>query len=221
MALKEPNELLEVFDKALTRIRSTDPMSSADRRQIADELSEVYNYVSAASRKPSLANALHSMSAHDAKVAKQLEMERQTLREHQAFVKDNFDKAEQYLKAIQLGGYAAFFALWSIVGANLSTIWAALTGLLMLISVTSFVIWEICKSTILTFSLKRHASIGDGKLENFLKKRVLKLTQDKSAVVLLAQSRPKVWLVTFIPAIAAVGILLCQLLIVVSIRLFV
>lgn len=220
MALKEPKELLRVFDKALTKIRSADPMSPADRRQIADELSEVYNYVSAATRKPSLTNALHSMSAHDAKIAKQLEMERQTLRQHQEFVKDNFDKAEQYLKAIQLGGYAAFFALWSTVGMQLTAIWAALCGLLMLISVTAFVTWEVCKSAILVFSLKRNASLGEGRLESFLQKRVLTLTRDRPAVLLLAHSRPTVWLLTFIPAIAAVGILLCQLLVVVSSGLF-
>lgn len=220
MALKDPKELLRMFDKALIRIRGTDPMSPVDRRQIADELSEVFNYVSAVSQKPSLTNTLHSMSAQNSKVETQLAQERQTLREHQQFVTDNFDKAEQYLKAIQLGGYAAFFALWGIIGDRLNPKWAALAGLLMLISATAFVIWEVCKSTILAFSLKRHASIGGGRIESFLQTRMLKLTQEKPAVLLLAQSRPTVWLVTFIPAIAAVGILLCQLLVVVSSGLF-
>lgn len=220
MALKDPKELLRMFDKALTEIRGSDPMSTVDRRRIADELAEVYNYVSAVSQKPSLTNALHAMSARDSKLERQLAQERETLREHQQFVENNFDKAEQYLKAIQLGGYAAFFALWSIIGERLNPMWAAIAAILMLISATAFVIWEVCKSTILAFSLKRHASIGGGRIEEFLQSRMLKLTQEKSAVLVLAQSRATVWLVSIIPAIVAVGIMLCQLLTVVSSGLF-
>ena len=112
MTLKDPIELLRVFDIALTEIKGSSPLASSDRRRIADDLAEVYNYVSASIPKPSFTNAIYARSAHDAKQEIQLEQERELLRDHQQFVENNFDKAEQCLRSIQLYGYAAFFALW-------------------------------------------------------------------------------------------------------------
>lgn len=221
MALKAPKEILQVFNSALVQIRDTaHPLTPADRNKITEDLSKVYNYVSATIQKPSLTNALYASSAKNAKLEEQLAQERVMLREHQQFVETNFDKAEQYLRTIQLGGYAVFFALWSITGNRINSFWGALAVLLMLVSATAFVIWEVNKSITLSFFLKRHASIGGGKVEDFLKSRMAKLTPEKSVMLDLAQSRPMFLFVSIIPAIGAVSIMLCQLIAVVSRGLF-
>jgi hypothetical protein len=211
MAPKDPKELMRLFDDGIKRIRNSDQMSMADRQKIADDLSEVYNYLSAVTNTPSLIKAMHARSAQDSKLMNQLAQERETLRAHQEFVENNFDKAEQYLKAIQLGGYATFFALWSIIGGQIHSMWSNIAALLMLTSATSFVVWEVCKSTILAFSIKRHASISAGRLEEFLRSRMSRLVQEKSAVIALAKSRAMVWLVCVIPAVTSIGIMVWQL----------
>ena len=187
-------------------------MTPADCRRIADDLTDVYNYVSATTQKPSVINVLHANSARDAKLERQLTQEREALREHQQFVEDNFDKAEQYLRAIQLGGYGAFFGLWSITKDWLDPLWSSFAAILMIISGTTFVTWEISKGSILAFALRRHAAISAGKLEQFIKSRMIKLTQEKSARSILAESRATVWLLSVFPAVAAIGIMLWQLL---------
>ena len=67
MTLKDPMELLGVFNTALTEIRGSSPLNSSDRQRIADGLVEVYSYVSASNGKPSFTNAIYARSAHDAK----------------------------------------------------------------------------------------------------------------------------------------------------------
>jgi hypothetical protein len=219
MPLKAPDDLLGVLNNAINYILSDNPLNPAARRRIADNLAEVCNYVSASSRKPSLINAVHIISAQNAQVAaqnaaieKQLEADREVLHKHQRFVENSFDKAEQYFKAIQLGGYAAFFALWSLTKEWLHPMWASIAAVLMIISVSTFVIWEVYKSTLLALILKRDASLGTGKLEDFITTRMSKLLDDRSGILAMTRSRATVWVVSVLSAAVGTGVLLWQLL---------
>ena len=210
MSLKEPSELLRIFNSGLERLRSESDLNLHEQRQLADDLSDVYNYFSSVTRKTSLQNTLHLQSAQQAKQREQLDEERKTLQSLKDFVTENFDKAENHLRAIQVGGYAAFFGLWSITIDWLDPGWSALAALLMLISATVFVLWEVARATILSFCLKQHSVIGTLPLEEFLKKRVNLLTHEKLAVLSLAKSRPTIWLLSVLPAAAAIAIMMFQ-----------
>ena len=211
MALKEPNELLRTFDSALEHLRSDSDLTQSQQRQLADELSDVYNYVSAMARRPSLQNTLHAQSAQQAKQREQLEQERKALQAHKDFVTENFDRSEQHLRAIQIGGYAAFFGLWTVTANWLDPAWSSLAALLMLVSATIFVLWEVARATILSFCLKRHSAIGRLPLEEFIRRRGKIITNEKAAVLMLAKSRSTVWLCSVVPAVAAVAIMMLQL----------
>jgi len=154
---------------------------------------------------------LYSQAAQTAKTEKQLEKERQALREHQEFVTNNFDKAEQYLTAIQLGGYAAFFAIWSITKDWIEPAQGSFAALLMLFSATIFIFWVVIKSSILTLSLTTHSSIAAQKLETFLQSRMPGLNREAYAVYLLTKTRPIFWFTCTIPALIAIGLLAYQL----------
>ncbi|MBP7526700.1 MAG: hypothetical protein KA801_02165 [Syntrophorhabdaceae bacterium] len=216
MALKDPQELLKLFNDAHVKIQGKEPLNAVDRRKIYDDLTEVYNYVSATTRKPSLTNTLYTVSAQNNQVEQQFAREKKLLEDIQKFVQDNFEKAKQYLRAMQLGGYAAFFALWSITRDSLSPVWGSLAAVLMLISVVTFVIWEVSKATILTFSLKSYANLVGRRIEEFIKVKVSERTRQESAVMVLAKSRATFWIVSIAPALFGVGILLVQLLVSIS-----
>jgi len=211
VALKEPSELLRIFHAALERLGNKSDLTLSEQRRLANELSDVYNYVSETARKPSLQNTLRTQSAQQAKQQEQLKQEREVLQSHKDFVTENFDKAEHHLRAIQVGGYAAFFGLWSVTMDWIDPVWSALAALLMLISATVFVLWEVARATILSFCLKRHSVMGRLPLEEFLRKRSSFLTDEKAAVLKLAESRSTVWLISVLPAAAAIIIMMLQL----------
>lgn len=220
MALKDPQELLKLFNDALVKIQGKEPLNAVDRRKIYDDLAEVYNYVSATTRKPSLTNTLYTVSAQNKQIEEQFSREKRLLESIQKFVQDNFEKAEQYLRAMQLGGYAAFFALWSITRDSLSPVWGSLAAALMLISVVTFVLWEVCKATLLTLSLKSYASLAGSRIEEFIREKVSERTRQESAMTVLAKSRATFWIVSMFPALAGAGILLVQLLVSISRGMF-
>lgn len=219
MSLKAPVDLLKALNNAIEGMRADNPLNPQDCRRIVEDLTEVYNYVSASSKKPSFINAVHTASAQNAQITarnaeieKQLEAEREVLREHHRFVANNFDKAEQYFKAIQLGGYAAFFALWGLTREYLHPIWASTAAVLMIVSVSTFVIWEVYKSALLALILKRNAALGTGTLEDFIRTRMSKLIKERSGILSLTRSRTTVWLVSVLSAVVGTGVLLWQLL---------
>lgn len=216
MALKNPKDLLKVFESALAEIRGRGPLNPADRQRIVADLADVFNYVAATSQEPSPTNTIYAVAAHDARMAELSRQECETLRQHREFIEKSFDKSEQYLKAIQLGGYAAFFALWSITKEWLCPVWGLLAALLMIVSGSVFVIWELYKGTLLTGMLRSHASFVKGKLEDFIKLRMPELLDENKRILSLTESRATVWRVSVWPAVAAVSIMLWQLLGVIS-----
>lgn len=59
------------------------------------------------------------------------------------FIISSYEQAKNYTNIIMMGGYAGLFAIWSFTKADLEK-WQSLTvGLLALLSILSFVIFEI------------------------------------------------------------------------------
>jgi hypothetical protein len=56
-----------------------------------------------------------------------------------------FTRAESYTKLIMVAGFGAFFALWSLVRTELPPVLGALAALSMVVSVASFVLFEVWK----------------------------------------------------------------------------
>lgn len=70
-----------------------------------------------------------------------------------------YDKAASYTTVIIFGGYAGFFAIWQLSKQYLSkgqTLWAAL---LILISLLSFVLFEVLKMVLVTRMFVAKASV--------------------------------------------------------------
>ena len=220
MAYKEPKELLRILNKHIDTINNNTSLSGKERKNMAAELVEVSNYLSSCIQGPSSVNLLYINSAKKEERKIQTEKEHKILDEHKQFVQDSFNKAEQYFRAIQLGGYAVFFALWSITEKWLNQIWIAIAVLLMLISATIFVTWEVYKSVLLAFSLKRHAALSQGKLEVFVQSRMGNLSKEKDAINSLTKCRALIWLLSVITAVPAIIIFMFQLLDIISKKIF-
>src|SRR5438034_479873 len=58
----------------------------------------------------------------------------------------SYDKANAYTNLIILAGYAGLFALWQFTKDNLGRTQVLVSGLLFLISITIFVVFEIYKA---------------------------------------------------------------------------
>lgn len=213
MPLKDPKELLCLLNSVIEKLHNADaPIEHATRNEMAEDLGEIYNYVSATSQKPFLVNAMHSMSAHDNRIKKQFAIEREELQIHKQFVENSFEKAEQYLKTIQLGAYAAFFTIWGFMREWLDPQLSIVAVVLMIISATTFVIYEIWKATILALSLKKHASISSYGIEKFVQNRFAKLISEKSSVLSLVKSRATVWIICIVTGFVSLSLLVWQLL---------
>lgn len=167
MALMDTNEILEALNNILEKVKKGTNLNSEDR----DNLAEACDYISETSKKPSLTNALRTKSAQVAKVENQLEIEREKLENHKKFVEENFDKAEQYFRAIQFGGYAVFFTIWGFTQTWINPFWGSVSALFMICSAIIFSCWEVLKSLIFGKSLKDHASLTTGKIEKFISSR--------------------------------------------------
>ena len=74
-----------------------------------------------------------------------------------------FDKGAAYTNLVMAGGYAGAFALWTLAQSNLTATASAWTGLFLLLSLTSFVSFEIYKivfHTRNTLGLAAHLKTG-------------------------------------------------------------
>lgn len=209
MTLPDPQDLLKGLNTTLTTLRGGAVLVPDERRRIVENIEDVYNYVSASTQRPSLINTTYVMSARDARLRKEMEEERKLLDAHRDFVEKNFDKADQYLRAIQTGGYAVFFGVWALLREALDPLWGVVAIILMVASATAFVLWEVGRSALLTLALHRHATISAGSLEAFLRSR--KFVHRWSTVVPLAKARAWVWLFCMLTGLPSLGILFWQL----------
>lgn len=207
MAASSPEDLMNVFHEHISTLQETVPITPAIRHKMREDLSEVYNYLSGLHRKPSFERVVRSQSAHLSNQRKEAEKERSLLEAHRAFVETNLEKADQYLRTIQLAGYAAFFAIWGFSDTYIGDTQAKSALLLMIFSAFVFVGWEIWKATLISLSLKRHASITSD-AETFARNRFEKVIAKQMTLELQSRNRFIVWIYCIITATLSVLIML-------------
>lgn len=209
MSLHDPKELVDRFWNHLHELQeAAEPLSPVDQHRRADDLVEVYNYISAQSdERANTINAVHVQSARDQKLRETLAIDRKQLEQHQQFVQINFEHADKYLKTIQLAGYAVFFAALGLTQESIGAYAGAFSALLMLVSAAIFVVWEIVKATIFSALLRKHAQLSMAKFEEFIVQRSSHFTNENTAIRWFASIRVWVWLSCVIPAGTAVLIL--------------
>lgn len=71
----------------------------------------------------------------------------------------SFDKAVTYTNVIIIGGYAGFFGLWTLTKQHLTAAQARWSALFMLLSVCTFVFFEVYKMVVTTKALHERAKI--------------------------------------------------------------
>ena len=76
-----------------------------------------------------------------------------------------YDKTTAYLNAITVGGYAAFFGLWSLLGSDLPPKQRFWSALLIGVSVLFFVGFEIVKAAILHWQMRHMMRISQTPFE--------------------------------------------------------
>lgn len=212
MSLHDPKELVARFWKHLQELQeAAEPLSPADQHRRADDLVDVYNYISAQSDdRGNMINAVHAQSARDQKLRETLAVDRKQLEQHQQFVQINFEHADKYLKTIQLAGYAVFFAAWGLTQESIGAYAGAFSALLMLVSAAIFVVWEIFKATIFSALLRKHAQLSMTKFEEFIVQRSSHFANENAAIRWFASIRVWVWLSCIIPAGSGVLILVFE-----------
>ena len=212
MHLPEPKEIVFSFQKAWSELSDAkEPLSPEAQRKMAQDTGEVLNYLSATTAESSMLNHMYSQSAHDARVKQQLSAERNQLELHREFIESSFEKVDQYLRTIQLAGYAAFFGLWSLSKSHITDNQAHLALILMLVSASVFMFWEILKSSVLALTIRDHSKIGLNSVEEFIITRG-KLKGKSSAVYLVSKYRIYPWFISVSSAALSLGFLIFALL---------
>lgn len=184
---------MKILQGHISTLQDSAPIPPDIRRQMWEDLSDIYNYLSGLNRQPSFERVIRSQSAHLDKQQKESEKERSLLKEHRAFVETNIEKADQYLRTIQIAGYTAFFAMWGFTQTHIDPTWAKIALLLMILSAIVFIGWEIWKATILSLSLKRHASITSD-AEIFVRNRMEAVVAKNMTIKFQTHGRFIVWI---------------------------
>lgn len=128
-------------------------------------------------------------------------------------VSATYDKAVAYTNVIIIGGYAGFFGLWSLTKGYLTATQARWSALIMLVSVCTFVFFEVYKMIFTATALFRQAKI----LEDPIARINSKVLLDKLSEFELAYKRHnvsfiRIWrinvILAVVTALVAVGIML-------------
>lgn len=204
MEHQTPEEIRIEFHEIYGQLTSDDPMSTRERQQIAIGLLVPYSYVAAHCKDNSPVNGVYKFAAEKAARDKRQEEDMTALREHQAFVERIFEKSEQYLKTIQLGGYAAFFGLWSITEKHLTSLTSSVAALLMIISISAFILWEVYKATVLALAVKGNALTSSASLPRFVQTRMQTIRSVNASFRVLSVVRPVTLFISIVPALFAV-----------------
>lgn len=112
-----------------------------------------------------------------------------------------YDKSASYLNIVTLGGYAAFFALWSLLGQDVSISQKFWSGLLIGISVVLFVGFEIAKVAILYVRLLKLRGVARASPDT-LQQRFSDFTAAQAATT---RAGIGIWLIIF-PVTVATGL---------------
>ena len=206
---QDPDELLrQLSDLWKQLLEAREPLSVTQQHEVAHLLADVFNHYSELVRQPGGANALMRASAFQHRTREAHASAQQQLEAHRAVVKSLYEGADQYLRAIQIGGFAALFAVWGFTREALDPKLTPIVGLLLTISATAFGLWEIAKATIVALAIGSHAQVAEGSLEHFLRKRASFVFRAQRLHANLPKARVVAWLLSVIPALIAFGLLI-------------
>lgn len=121
---------------------------------------------------------------------------------------DQFERANNYTNIVIGGGYAGAFAIWSLVSDVLSKNQRAWIGMLLLVSILVFVMWEVTKMILIGVHAQNFVRLAAAEplhLEKLLQ-------EQKSAEVRLHHKLGIIWArfvlpVTIGTALVAAGVL--------------
>ncbi|NTV05451.1 MAG: hypothetical protein HGA59_02950 [Chlorobiaceae bacterium] len=118
-----------------------------------------------------------------------------------------FDKAQAYTNVVLLAGYAGFFAIWSFIRPDITNEQVFWSGLLIALSLTAYMLWEIYGSFYRSRSLLCLAKAVNNpdKFHELLEQHKL---DEQARIIFLGQ----IWVVVFgftvLTGFSAIGILL-------------
>jgi hypothetical protein len=118
-----------------------------------------------------------------------------------------FDKAQAYTNVVLLAGYAGFFAIWSFIRPDITKEQVFWSGLLIALSLTAYMLWEIYGSFYRSRSLLCLAKAVNNpdKFHELLEQHKL---DEQARIIFLGQ----IWVVVFgftvLTGFSAIGILL-------------
>lgn len=200
----EPEELLIELNELLTKLQSSsNTLTATEKSKAVDTLTEVSNFISGTLKKPSLFNLVRFQGIQQKRgIEAESEAQRQ-LEAHRKEVNLMYQDSERYLNAIQLGAYAALFAVWGFTRESLNPTASTVIALSLTISAAAFGVWEIIKATVTVATVGKHAKISKGSLPDFIQKRVGFTQKAKSIFDSLPSYRKFAWWIMIIPAILA------------------
>ena len=114
-----------------------------------------------------------------------------------------FDKAIAYTNLMIIGGYAGVFGIWQLAKEHLTkeqTLWSAL---LVLISLTTFIVFEVVKMVFISRALQAKSKVLNSPQARRTPEQLLKQLQDLEATQQIGSTRFHVyWAITVMVAIA-------------------
>lgn len=117
-----------------------------------------------------------------------------------------YEKSAAYTNLIMVAGYAAYFALWSNTSALISQCLARISATLMLISVFTFVFWEVTKMIVISLNNKNMAKIALAPNENFESMLQAFLINEQTIMARLTTAWPIILFIAIPTALVAIGI---------------
>jgi hypothetical protein len=102
---------------------------------------------------------VHNELPHNASKQEQELIANQIAEAQQKLITVSYDKAATYTTVIIFGGYAGFFATWQLTKDYLTKPQALWSGLLILISLLSFVLFEVIKMILVTRNVYKKSKL--------------------------------------------------------------
>lgn len=118
-----------------------------------------------------------------------------------------FSQAQAYTNLVLVAGYAGFFAIWSFIKTDMSRAQIFWSGLLITLSLTTFMVWEIYASFCRSKSLLGLArAVNDP--ENFLAHLHSHKADEQNRVIRHGRAWAVAFAFTVLTGFSAIGILL-------------
>ena len=86
-------------------------------------------------------------------------MAEEVRRINKEMVTSGYDQARSYTNLLLITGYAGAFAIWNFTREDMTAVGQATIALLLLLSLTTFVVFEVYKMTMLSLILMRHSKV--------------------------------------------------------------